>query len=363
MGQPAESPAAAETCSLEPSTLFSSFADSVQTERATRPSPEDREASAVTCESTERGCATTAGPAAGLPYQEGPIMPHSLWSGAISFGLVNIPVLLFSAENRNSFDLTMLDRRNMKPVGFKRYNKETGKEVGWDDIVKGYEFEKERYVVLTDEDFKRANVEATQTVDIMAFVAGKEVAPAYFETPYYLIPDKRGEKGYALLRETLKTTDKIAVATVVIRTRQYLAALIPTADLIMLNTLRYKNELKSTKDIEVPSGRFKAAGVSPREIEMAKKLVDEMTDHWRPERYRDTYHDDLLKLIDKRVKAGKTEVISEAETDEKEKKPAKGEVIDLMALLKRSVQAKGQAPSRLKRASNRPERPAHRKSA
>ncbi len=190
--------------------------------------------------------------------------------------------------------------------------------MGWDDIVKGYEYEKERYVVLTEEDFKRANVEATQTVDIVAFVDAEEVAPTYFETPYYLSPDKRGEKGYALLRETLKETNKIGIATVVIRTRQYLAALIPSGDVIVLNTLRYKNELKSAKDLEVPSGNLKASGVSPREIEMAKKLVEEMTEQWKPERYRDTYHDDLMKLINKRIKEGKTEVITEAEEERRE---------------------------------------------
>jgi len=290
-------------------------------------------------------------------------MPRSLWKGAISFGLVNIPVVLYPAENRNSFDLTMLDRRNMKPVGFKRYNKETDKEVGWGDIVKGYEYEKERYVVLTEEDFKRANVEATQTVDIVAFVDAEEIEPTYFETPYYLAPDKHGEKGYALLRETLKETNKFAIANVVIRTRQYVAALIPTGDVIVLNTLRYKNEMKSAKDLEVPSGKLKASGVSPREIEMAKKLVDEMTDRWKPERYRDTYHEDLMKLIDKRIKAGKTEVITEAETEEKQNNPAKGEVIDLMALLKRSVQAKGQSQSQSRRSSKPQERSPRRKSA
>jgi len=288
-------------------------------------------------------------------------MSRSIWKGAISFGLVHIPVVLYSAENRNSFDLTMLDRRNMKPVGFKRYNKETEKEVGWDDIVKGYEYEKERYVVLTDEDFKRANVEATQTIEIKAFVDADEVAPTYFETPYYLAPDKRGDKGYALLWETLKATNKIAIATVVIRTRQYLAALIPGDDVIVLNTLRYTNELRPAKDLKVPLGNLKASGVSPREIEMAKTLVDEMTEQWKPERYRDTYHDDLMKLIDKRIKAGKTEVITEA--NEHEEKPVRGEVIDLMALLKRSVQAKGQSSSRSKRASLKQERQPRRKSA
>jgi DNA end-binding protein Ku len=290
-------------------------------------------------------------------------MPRSLWKGAISFGLVNIPVILSSAENRNSFDLTMLDRRNMKPVGVKRYNKETEKEVGWDNIVKGYEYEKDRYVVLTDEDFKRANVKATQTVDIIAFVEAKAVAPTYFETPYYLTPDKRGEKGYVLLRETLKATNKIGIATVVIRTRQYLAALISTGDVIVLNTLRYQNELMSAKELEVSSGSVKAGGVSLREVEMAKKLVEEMTEPWKPEQYHDTYHEDLMKLIDKRIKEGKTEVITEAGTDDDEEKPARGEVIDLMALLRRSVQAKGQAPSKSSRASKRQESYPRRKSA
>jgi DNA end-binding protein Ku len=288
-------------------------------------------------------------------------MLHSIWRGAISFGLVHIPVVLFSAENRNSFDLTMLDRRNMKPVGFKRYNKETEKEVGWDNIVKGYEYEKDRYVVLTEEDFKRANVEATQTIDIMAFVDEKEIAPTYFETPYYLAPDKRGDKGYALLRETLKMTNKIAITTVVIRTRQYLAALIPIGDLIVLNTLRYKNELRPATDLKVPSANIRASGVSPREIEMAKTLVHEMTEHWKPERYRDTYHDDLMKLIDKRIKAGQTEVITEADKDEY--KPVKGEVIDLMALLKRSVQAKGESSAHSKRTSIKQDWHSRRKSA
>src|SRR6185295_13016520 len=141
----------------------------------------------------------------------------------------------------------------------------------------------------------------------------KEIAPTYFETPYYLAPDKGGDKGYALLRETLKATNKIAITTVVIKTRQYLAALIPIGDLIVLNTLRYENELRHATDLKVPSANIRASGVSPREIEMAKTLVHEMTEHWKPERYRDTYHEDQMKLIDKRIKAGKTEVITEAD--------------------------------------------------
>ena len=267
-------------------------------------------------------------------------MARTLWKGAISFGLVHIPVGLYSAEKRNSFDLTMLDRRSMKPVGFKRYNKETGEDVSWDDIVKGYEYEKGRYVVLTEEDFKRANVEATQTVDILSFVNRDEIGPMYYETPYYLAPDKRGHKGYALLRETLTQTGKVGVANVVIRTRQYVAVLIPYKDVILMNTLRYPSELRDTDDLDVPSSNLKEVGVSSREVEMARRLVEGMSAAWKPEEHRDTYHEDLLALIEKRVQAGQTEVVTEP-SQEEEQRPAKGEVVDLMALLKKSVEEKG----------------------
>jgi DNA end-binding protein Ku len=286
-------------------------------------------------------------------------MPRSLWKGSISFGLVNIPVVLYSAENRNSFDLTLLDRRDMHPVGFKRYNKETGKEVSWDQIVKGYEYEKGRYVVLTDEDFRRANVEATQTIDIVNFVQAEEIEPTAFEMPYYLAPDKRGEKGYALLRETLKKTGKAAIATVVIRTRQYIAALIPLDDVIVLNTLRYANELRPIKDLDIPEKSIKASGVTPREVEMATRLVEEMSDRWKPAQYKDTYHDDLMRLINKRIKAGKTEVITAPKKDQDGERPAGGKVVDLMALLKRSVQQ----PRKAKRPQAKSERQSSRKTA
>ena len=288
-------------------------------------------------------------------------MPRSLWKGAISFGLVNIPVVLYSAENRNSFDLTMLDRRDMKPVGFKRYNKETGKEVTWDQIVKGYEYEKDRYVVLTDEDFRRANIEATQTVDIVNFVKAEEIAPMSFETPYYLTPDTRGEKSYVLLRETLKKTGKVAIATVVIRTRQYIAALIPWHDMIVLNTLRYANELRPAKELDRPAKNFKAAGVSPGELEMASKLVEDMSASWKPERFKDTYHEDLMRMIHKRIKAGQTETITEPSSQAAER-PRTADVIDLMALLKQSVQRSGRA-SGSKRPMPASERAPRRKSA
>ncbi len=270
-------------------------------------------------------------------------MSRVLWKGAISFGLVHIPVGLYSAENRNSFDLTLLDRRDMKPVGFKRYNKETGEEVSWDQLVKGYEYDKDRYVILTDEDFRQANVEATQTVDILRFVDEKEIAPMYFETPYYLAPERRGEKGYALLRQTLKQTRKVGIANVVIRTRQYVAALLPVDDVIVLNTLRYINEVTPAQKLDALPKNLKAVGVTAKETDMAMKLVEEMTGDWNPADYHNTYHEDLLRLIDKRIKAGQTEVVTAPEGEETEEEPTRGDIVDLMALLKRSVQhrAKG----------------------
>lgn len=275
-------------------------------------------------------------------------MPRTLWKGAISFGLVHIPVGLYSGAKRKRFDLTMLDRRDMKPVGFKRYNKETGAEVPWDQIIKGYEYEDGRYVVLMDEDFRRANVEATQTIDIVRFVEEKEIAPMYYDTPYYLAPDRRGEKGYALLRETLRQTHKVGVANVVIRTRQYVAALIPLGQMLILNTLRYADEVRTADDLEVPPKQIRAVGVTPREAQMAVKLVEEMTGKWDPEDYHDTYHEDLLALIDQRIKAGETDNVSHTDALESEEPPGRGEVVDLMVLLKRSLRKKSKRQPALK---------------
>lgn len=260
-------------------------------------------------------------------------MARGLWKGAISFGLVNVPVELHSAKRRSTeLDMTMLDKRDLAPVGYKRVNKATGKEVPWDDVVKGYEYQDEKYVVLSEEDFRRANPEAAKTVDIQAFVELKDIAPQYFETPYYLVPGKRGEKAYALLRETLKKAGKAGIATVVIRTKQYLAALVAQDGALVLNTLRYHDELKDVSDLEIP-----AAKVTAKELDMAMRLVEDMADDWKAGKYKDTYRDDLLARIRDKVKAGQTEEITEPEKERKEKG---ADVIDLMALLKKSVAKK-----------------------
>ena len=268
-------------------------------------------------------------------------MARGLWKGAISFGLVNVPVELFPAQKRSAeLDLTMLDKRNLAPVGYKRVNKSTGREVPWDEVVKGYEYEDDKYVVLSEEDFRRANPEASKTVDILAFVDVADIEPEYFDTPYYLGPGKRGEKAYALLREAMAKAGKAGIASVVIRTKQYLAALLPQGDALMLNTLRYHKELKQPDELEIPE-KLKGARVSAREVDMALRLIDDMADEWQPAKYHDTYHEDLLKRIEQKVKAGETEEITEPEKGEKE--PARADVIDLMALLKKSVAQIGRA--------------------
>lgn len=281
---------------------------------------------------------------------------RAMWKGAISFGLVYIPVELYSAVQAHELDLTMLDRRDFAPVGYKRYNKKTGKDVTWDDIVKGYEYEDDEYVVLSDEDLKRANVEATGTIDIQAFVDAADVPLTYYEQPYYLAPSKGGAKVYALLRETLRKSGKIAIATVVIRTKQHLCALVCIDDKIVLHTLRYEAEIRSAEELKLPPATAKAAGISDKELQMALSLVEGMSEEWKPEQYRDTYKDDVLALVKKKVKAGQTKTITAAEPEEKQAKPSN--VVDLVALLQSSL---GKRPA--KGGAQADDKPAARKTA
>src|SRR5436309_1007732 len=255
-------------------------------------------------------------------------MARGLWKGAISFGLVNVPVELYSAQKRSAeLDLTMLDKRDMAPVGYRRVNKATGKEVPWEDVVKGYEYEDDKYVVLSEEDFRRANPDASKTIDIVAFVDLAHIAPIYFETPYYLAPGKRGEKAYALLRDAMKKSGKAGIATVVIRTRQYLAAVIPQDDVLVMNTLRYADELKGVEELGVPAGTLHAKA-TPKEIEMALRLIDDMAEKWQPEKFKDTYRDDLMARIQEKIKKGQTEEIT-APDKHADKETAGENVIDL----------------------------------
>ena len=273
-------------------------------------------------------------------------MQRALWKGAISFGLVHIPVELFSAEKRSELDLTMLDSRDFSPIGYKRFNKKTGKEVEWENIVKGYEYEEDQYVVLSEEDLKRANVKATQTIDILAFVEAGRIPFPFYEQPYYLVPDKGGDKVYALLRETLQQAGKIGVAQIVIRTKQHLAALFSMNDVIVLNTLRYHHEIRPYNEHKLPGKGIKGAGLSDKELKMALSLVEGMTEDWDPARYHDTYQKDVLALVKKKIARHQTKTITLPEPEAPKQKSA--EIIDLMALLKNSIASKNTKPGQAK---------------
>lgn len=265
-------------------------------------------------------------------------MPRALWKGAISFGLVHIPVEVYPAEDRRSFSLSMLDKRDFSPVGYKRYSKKSGKEVAWKDIVKGYEYDNDQYVVLSDEDFRRANVKASQTIDIAEFVDAREIPAQYFETPYYLVPTERGRKVYALFRDALADSGRVAIAQVVIRTTQHLAAVVPTERILILNTLRYADELRDTKSFDLPGAGSRSS--TAKEVALAKRLIEDMSARWKPGDFRDTYHRDLMRRVKEKVKRGETHEITGPDS-ESAAEPRSAQVIDLAALLQDSLR-KGQ---------------------
>ncbi|MBW3572220.1 MAG: Ku protein [Gemmatimonadetes bacterium] len=267
-------------------------------------------------------------------------MARAIWKGSISFGLVHIPVGLFSAASPDELSFRQLDKRNMSPIGYRKYNKNTGEEVEGDEIVKGYEYESGQYVVLSDEDLRRANPEKTQTVEITDFVDLDDIEPVYLDKPYYLAPTTKNKKGYALLREALKRTGKVGIAKVVIRSREYLSAVVPQGDVLVLEILRYPHEIRPADDLDVPHGDLKELGVNERELEMAERLVEGMTADWDPTKYQDTYRDDLMQLIQARIESGQTDAPDETPVEDVTA-GEKGDVIDIMALLKRSVEATG----------------------
>lgn len=271
-------------------------------------------------------------------------MPRAIWTGAISFGLVYIPVQLHSASHTSSLDLDLLDRRDFSPVGYQRVNKRTGKVVEWADIVKGYQYEKGKYVALNEEDFRQANVKATQTIDIQQFTDQASIPPEYFETPYFLAPGKGGAKVYALLRDALKKSKKAAVATFVMRGRQHLAMLHPSDQALMLNTLRFEEEVRSADELDLPG---KSAGVSSKELAMAERLIDDMTGEWNPSELKDTYSRDLLARVKEKIRSRETHKLTPTAKTREPRQSA--QVIDLMDVLKKSLeQGKGakRAPAR-----------------
>jgi DNA end-binding protein Ku len=267
-------------------------------------------------------------------------MSRAIWKGTVAFGLVEIPVALHSATaNEEEIHFTQLDKRDLSPIGYERVNKKSGKPVPWDEIVKGYEHTPGEYVVLSEAELREANVEATQTIEIVDFVDAADIAYGHWDTPYYLEPVKKQKsKSYALLREVLRRTGRAGIAKVVIRTRQRLAALTVTGDAITLHVLRWSYDLRDPNDLQLPKGDPAELGLGEKEISLAEKLVESMSTKWKPDSYHDDYRKDVLALVERKVKAGKSKDI---EVPTKRRAPTKtGEVIDLMPLLKESMERK-----------------------
>src|SRR3984885_6340324 len=272
-------------------------------------------------------------------------MARAMWKGAVSFGLVYIPVEMYSAARSSALDLTLLDSRDFAPVGYQRINKRTSKVVEWGDIVKGYEYKKGEYVALLEEDFRQANVKASQTIEITSFTKSADIAPAYYENPYYLVPTKGGEKGYALLREALQRTDKVAVGSIVIRGRQHFGVIAPDKRALLFNTLRFPAELRSLDELDASASSTKAGSVSAKEVALAEKLLEEMSGSFKPEEYHDTYREDLMRRIEEKIRKHQTHVLTPKEKAPREHKKS-AQVIDLMAVLKKSLESRSAGPKR-----------------
>src|SRR5450432_1048307 len=253
---------------------------------------------------------------------------RAIWKGSISFGLVNIPIALYPATRKEELKFRLLRASDQSPVNYKRVAEKDGKEVPWGDIVKGYEYEKGKFVVLNEKDFQRVDLEATQTVDIQDFVDVEEIDPMFFYKPYFLEPQRGGDKAYVLLRDVLAQTKKVGIAKVIIKTRQYLAGVKALKHALVLELMHFAEELSDAEKLNVP----KSLEPGKREVDMARALVESMSAEWDPKRYKDDYRDALLEVIEEKVEAGGKEI----EEKPKEKRPS-SKVIDLVAVLQQSL--------------------------
>ncbi|MGH8233752.1 MAG: Ku protein [Rhodanobacteraceae bacterium] len=274
-------------------------------------------------------------------------MPRPIWTGTISFGLLNIPIRLMTAERRVDLDFRMLDSRDKSLIRYERINAETGEEVPWKDIVKAFEYDKGNYVVIEKEDFKRAAPESSESVDIEGFVDPAKIGPEYFDKPYYLVPSKKAEKGYVLLRETLNQSGLAGIARVVIRTREYLSMVVPRGDALLLMLIRFPQELVPADEYDFPQGKPSSYRVSGKELDMAKSLVESMASEWNPKDYHDEFRARLQKVIEARVRSkGKKARVEEEE--ETTSGGSRANVVDFMSLLKKSIDSNRRTPAKKK---------------
>jgi DNA end-binding protein Ku len=280
-----------------------------------------------------------------------------IWSGTITFGLLNIPVQLIPGERHVDLHFRMLDSRNNARIRYERVNDETGDEVPWKDVVKAFEYDKGNYVVLEKEDFEKAAPESTESVDIEAFIDAADIGPEYFEKPYYLVPAKKAEKGYVLLRETLKRLKTAGLARVVIRTREYLALVLPRDNALLLMLLRYPQEIVTDDEYAFPDKKISAYRVTQKELDMAETLVKSMVGKWKPDAYHDDFRERLTKVIEARIKA-KGGVRAPAAEEAAMPKNASTNVVDFMSLLQKSIKDNKRTPA--KKSGPKARRSAHR---
>ena len=267
-------------------------------------------------------------------------MARPVWTGTLSFGLLNIPIKLMSGERRVDLHFRLLDSRDHARVRYERINEETGEEVPWKEVVKAFEYDKGSYVVIEEEDIAAASPDRRETIDIDTFVDAGAIGPEYFDKPYVLEPASKAEKGYVLLRDVLARTGKAGIGRVVIRTREYLAAVLPKGDALVLMVLRFPQELVDPADYKLPEGKSAKWKISAREVQMAEQLIDSMSGEWEPAAYRDDFRERLQKVIEQRVRARQV-VQPQADEDERPPEGAATNVIDFAELLKRSLDKKG----------------------
>jgi len=271
-------------------------------------------------------------------------MARPIWTGTLSFGLLNVPVSLMSGERKTDLSFRMLDSRDRKPIRFERVNADTGEEVPWKDIVKAFEYDKGSYVVLDEADIKSAAPESHETVEVESFVDASQIDPRYFEKPYLLVPGKKAEKGYVLLRETLRSTGKVGIARVVVRTREYLCAVMPHEHALVLLILRYPQELVDPEEHKLPTGSLADYRISSKETAMAEQLIESMSGEWKPDDYHDEFRERLQAVLTKRIKqkGGTTTLEDEPAAPH----DATTNVVDFMSLLQKSLDAKKRTPAK-----------------
>lgn len=272
-------------------------------------------------------------------------MARPIWTGTLSFGLLNVPVSLMSGERRVDLSFRMLDSRDNHPVRYERVNAETGEEVPWKDVVKAFEYDKGSYVVLEKDDIRSAASESHETVEVENFIDATDIPPQFFEKPYILVPAKKAEKGYVLLRETLRDTGKAGIARVVVRTREYLCAVLPQGDALILMLLRYPQEIVDPADHRLPEGNTGDYRITDKELEMAKQLIESMSGDWDPSGYKDEFRERLEKVIRDRMKS--QGVVARPDDEERDvPEDATTNVVDFMALLEKSIGSKRRTPAK-----------------